>query len=188
MLILKFNDRTIDTFEKKIDMFKNVFFSTSSSIDLIDISRFFYLNSIECSSSITKTKILTIIKRFIFNKISSFDDFINKLLKACVFIMIKLLTSLFKTCIQLFYHSKTFKKINTIILKKTKKNDYIISKTYRFIIFWNIMNKIIKSIMNRRIAWLTKTYRLLFDFDMKYYKNRSIESTLKVFTKQIHIV
>jgi hypothetical protein len=113
MLILKFNNRTIDTFEKKIDMFKNVFFSALSSIDLIDISRFFYFNLIECFSSITKTKVFTIIKRFAFDKISSFDNFINKLLKACAFIMIKLLTFLFKICIQLFYHSKTFKKINT---------------------------------------------------------------------------
>ncbi len=136
MFIFKFNDRTIDTFKKKIDMFKNVFFSASSSIDLIYISKFFYLNSIECSSSITKTKILTIIKRFVFDKISSFDDFINKLFKTCVFIMIKLLTFLFETCIQLFYYLKTFKKVNTIILKKAKKNNYIISKTYRFINFF----------------------------------------------------
>jgi hypothetical protein len=50
------------------------------------------------------------------------------------------------------------------------------------------MNKIMKSIMNKRIAWLTKTYRLLFDFHMKFRKNRSIESTLKLFIEQIHIV
>ncbi len=152
MLTLKFNDRTIDTFEKKIDMFKSVFFSASSSIDLIDISRFFYFNSIECSSSITKAKIFTIIKRFVFDKTSNSDDFINKLLKACALIMIKLLISLFETCIQLFYHSKTFKKVNTITLKKAKKDDYIISKTYRLIILLNIMSKIMKSIMSRRIA------------------------------------
>ncbi len=77
--------------------------------NLIDISRFFYFNSIECSSSITKTKILTIIKQFVFDKISSFDDFINKLFKVS-FIMIKLLIFLFETYIQLFYHSKISKK------------------------------------------------------------------------------
>jgi hypothetical protein len=110
------------------------------------------------------------------------------LLKIWGFIMIKLLTFLFKTCIQLFYHSKTFKKVNTIILKKAKKDDYIISKMYRFIILLNIMSKIMKSIMSKRIAWLRKTYRLLFDFHMRCRKNRSIESTLKLLTKQIHIV
>jgi hypothetical protein len=45
-----------------------------------------------------------------------------------------------------------------------------------------------KSIINKQIAWLTKTHRLLFDFHMKCRKNKSIESTLKLFTKQIHIV
>jgi hypothetical protein len=102
--------------------------------------------------------------------------------------MIKLLTSLFETYIQLFYHSKTFKKVNTITLKKAKKDENITSKTYRLIIFLNIMSKIMKSIMSKRIAWLTKTYRLLFDFHMKCRKNRSIESTLKLLTKQIYIV
>jgi hypothetical protein len=164
------------------------FFSTSSSIDLIDISRFFYINSIKCSSSITKAKILTIIKRFVFDKISSFDDFINKLLRACAFIMIKLLTSLFETCIQLFLSFENVQKSQHDHFKKDEKNDYIISKMYQFIIFWNIMSKIMKSIINKRITWLTKTYRLLFDFHMKCRKNRSIESTLKFFTKQIHIV
>jgi hypothetical protein len=110
------------------------------------------------------------------------------LLKACALIMIKLLTSLFETCIQLFYHSKTFKEINTITLKKARKDDYITSKTYRLITFLNIMSKIMKSIMSRRIAWLTKTYRLLIDFHMRCRKNRSIESTLKLLTKQIYIV
>jgi hypothetical protein len=137
--------------KKRLTCLKAFFFSTSSSIDLIDISKFFYFNSIECSSSITKTKVFTIIKQIVFDKISSFDDFINKLFKSCIFIMIKLLTFLFEICIQLFYHSKTFKKINTIILKKAKKNDYIISKTYQLIIFLNIMNKIMKSIINKRI-------------------------------------
>ncbi len=152
MLILKFNDLTIDTFEKKVDIFKSVFFSTSFSIDLFDISRFFYFDSIECSSSIIENKVLTIIKRFVFDKISSLDDFINKLFKTCVFIIIRLLTSSFETCIQLFYHSKTFKKINTIILKKASKSDYTISKTYRLITFLNIMKKIMKSIMSKKIA------------------------------------
>jgi hypothetical protein len=78
----------------------------------------FFFNSIECLSSITKTKVF---KRFAFNKISNFDDFINKLFKTYVFIMIQLFTFLFETCIQLFYHSKMFKKVNTIILKKAKK-------------------------------------------------------------------
>jgi hypothetical protein len=83
---------------------------------------------------------------------------------------------------------ENIQKINTITLKKAKKNDYIISKMYQFIFFLNIMNKIMKSIMNKQITCLSKTYRLLFDFYMKCCKIKSIKSTLKFFTKQIHIV
>jgi hypothetical protein len=70
MLILRFNDLTIETFDEKAKMFKNVFFSTSSSIELDDISRSFYFRFIECSFSITKRKMLKIIKRIVFDKIS----------------------------------------------------------------------------------------------------------------------
>jgi hypothetical protein len=99
MLILKHNDQIIESFDEKIDMFKNVFFSALFFVDLNDISKSFYLNSIECSSCIIENEILTIIKWFAFNKISSLDEFTNKLLKACVSIMIKLLISFFETCI-----------------------------------------------------------------------------------------
>ncbi len=174
--------------KKKINIFKDVFFSTSFSIDLIDISRFFYLNSIECFSSIIKKKVLIIIKWFVFDKTSNLDDFINKLFKTCVFIMIRLLTFLFEICVQLFYHLKTFKKVNTIILKKVNKIYYTISKTYRLITFLNIMNKIMKSIMSKKIAWLTKSHRFLLDSHIKCCKNKLIELILKLLTKQIHIV
>ncbi len=87
MFILKFNDLTIETFDEKARMFTNVFFSTLSSIELDDISRSFYLRFIECSLSITKRKMLKIIKRIVFDKISNFDEIINKLFKICVFIM-----------------------------------------------------------------------------------------------------
>jgi hypothetical protein len=99
MFILRFNDLTIETFDEKTKMFKSVFFSTSSSIELDDISRFFYSRFIECSLSITKRKMLKIIKRIVFDKISSFDEIINKLFKICVFIMMQLFTSLFIVCI-----------------------------------------------------------------------------------------
>jgi hypothetical protein len=188
MFILKFNDLTIETFDEKAKIFKNVFFSTSSSIELDDISRSFYFRFIECSFNITKRKMLKIIKRIVFDKISSFDEMINKLFKICVFIMMQLFISLFIVCIQQMYHSKMFKKINIITLKKVDKKDYTISKTYRSIALLNIIEKILKFIMNKKISWIMKTYRLFFDTFMKCRKNRSIETILKLFIEQIYIV
>jgi hypothetical protein len=81
MFTLKFNDLTTETFDEKAKMFKSVFFSPSSSIELDDIQRSFYFRFIECFLSITKRKMLKIIRRIVLDKISSFDEIINKLLK-----------------------------------------------------------------------------------------------------------
>jgi hypothetical protein len=188
MFIFKFNDLTIETFDEKTKMFKNVFFSTSSSIEFDDISRLFYLRFIECSFSITKREMLKIIKRIALDKISNFDEIINKLLKIYVFIMMQLFISLFIICIQQTYHSKAFKKVNIITLKKIDKKDYTISKTYRSIALLNIIEKILKFIMSKKISWITKRHRLLFDTFMKCRKNRSIKTILKFFIEQIHII
>jgi hypothetical protein len=131
---------------------------------------------------------LKIIKWIFFDKISNFNEIINKLFKICVFIMMQLLTSLFIVCIQQTYHSKTFKKINIITLKKIDKRDYTISKTYRSIALLNIIEKILEFIINKKTSWIIKTHRLLLDTFMKCRKNRSIETILKFFIQQIHIV
>ncbi len=130
MFILKFNDLTTETFDEKAKMFKSVLFSMSSSIELHDISRSFYFRLIECFLSITKQKMLKIIKRIVFDKILNLDEIINKLFIICVFIMMQLFISLFIVYIQQTYHSKSFKKINIITLKKIDKRNYTISKTY----------------------------------------------------------
>jgi hypothetical protein len=152
MFTLKFNELTTETFDEKAKMFKSVFFSTSSSIELDDIPRSFYLRFIECSLSITKREMLKTIRRIALDKISSLDEIINKLLKICALIMMQLLTSLFVVCIQQTYHSKTFKKVNIITLKKVDKRDYTISKTYRSIALLNIIENILKFIMSKKIS------------------------------------
>ncbi len=102
--------------------------------------------------------------------------------------MISLLISLFDACIQQAYHSKIFKAINIITLKKTDKEDYTISKAYRSIVLLNIMRKILTFIMSKKISWITKTYRLLLDTFMRCRKKRFIETILKLLIEQIHIV
>jgi hypothetical protein len=188
MLIFKFNDLTIETFDEKAKMFKNVFFSTSSWIELNDISRSFYSRFIKCFFSITKRKMLKFIKQIVFHKILSFDEIINKSLKICAFIMTQLLISLFIVCIQQTYHSKAFKKVNIIKLKKIDKRDYTISKTCWSIALLNIIEKILKFIMSKTISWISKTHYLLLDTFIKCRKNWLIKTILKFFIEQIHII
>jgi hypothetical protein len=64
----------------------------------------------------------------------------------------QLLTSLFIVCIQQTNHLKAFKKINIITLKKVDKRNYTISKTYQSIALLNIIEKIPKFIMSKKIS------------------------------------
>jgi len=56
---------------------------------------------------------------------SDASDISNKVLQASLAELISVLTSLFNACVTHKYHLKQFKKIQTIILCKSKKSDYI---------------------------------------------------------------
>jgi hypothetical protein len=188
MSFLHFNDRTITFFAKKAKMLREVFFSASLSIDLTDIENSFYSTLISCLLIITERKMKKILKRLALDKISSFDEILFRILRACFKTLTIILISLFQSCIELSYHSNVFKMINTITIKKLEKDDYIVFKVYRLIAFLNTLDKTLKSIMSRKIFYLTKIYRLLLDTQMRIKRSRFIESVLKLLTKQMHIV
>jgi hypothetical protein len=169
-------------------MFKNIFFSSFSSTDLFDIKSLFYSTAVVFSINITENEIVKIIDWIAFDKASRSNDISNKLFKTCSNTFIKFWIFLFQICVVHDYHSKAFKTINIITLKKINKNDYITSKTYRFIVLFNITEKILKSIMSKKISWLTKTHRFLFESHMSVKSKRFIETMLELLTKQIHIV
>jgi hypothetical protein len=98
------------------------------------------------------------------------------------------LMKLFKICVEQNYHSRCFKKTHIISLKKSNKNNYTNFKMYKFIVLFNTLNKTLKSIIVKRINNLTKTHKLLFETQMNKRRKRAYETTLKLFTKQIHIV
>ena len=152
MLILKFNDQTINIFDEKVDLFKNIFFSSSSSTDFTNIEKSFYSTAIECFVTIIESEIVKIIERIFFDKISSSNDIFNRLLKTCASTLTKLLISLFQACVEHDYHSLIFRTVNIITLRKNDKSDYITLKAYRSIVLLNIIEKMMKSIMSKKIS------------------------------------
>jgi hypothetical protein len=188
MSFFYFNDRTITFFAKKVKMLRKIFFSTSLSIDLINIENLFYSTSISCLLIIIKRKMKKILKRFVLHKTFSFNEIIFRILRACFKTLTIILISFFQLCIKLNYHSNVFNMINIITIKKFEKNNYIVLKVYRLITFLNTLDKTLKLIMSRKIFYLTKIYRLLLDTQMRIRRNRFIELILELFTKQMHIV
>ncbi len=98
------------------------------------------------------------------------------------------LINLFRVCATLNYHSRCFRETYIIILKKIDKKNYTNIKTYKSIVFLNILDKVFESIIARRINDLTKAHDLFFVNQMKERKNHNCETILKLCTKQIHIV
>ena len=64
------------------------------------------------------------------------------------------------------------------MFKKSKKNDYTNSRTYRSIVLLNIMKKILETIILNRIKYITKTYDLLSNIQYDVRINRVIETVL----------
>jgi hypothetical protein len=176
-------------FEFKIRLLSNLFFSNTIEIDLIDMSSFNYFNVVLKSSSlIMKNEIRQTIKRCKSNNASKSNDILNRILKILVNKLMTHLMNLFRVCVALSYHSRCFREIHTIALKKSRKKNYTDVKTYKSIAFLNIFDKILKSVIARRISDLTKTHDLLIVNQMNERKNRSYETILKLLTKQIHTI
>jgi hypothetical protein len=150
-------------FEFKTRFLSNLFFSDTIEIDLIDMSNFNYFNVVLKSSSlITKDEIRQTIKRCKSNNASESDDILNRIFKIFVDKLMSHLMSLFRVCAALNYHSRCFRETHIIVLKKSKKKNYTNVKTYKSIALLNTLDKVLKSMITRRISDLTKTHDLLF--------------------------
>ncbi len=176
-------------FEFKTRFLSDLFFSDTIEIDLSDLSNFSYLNVVVKSSFlIMKNEIRQAIRRCKSNSASEFDDILNRILKTLIDKLMSHLVSLFRACAALNYHPRCFREAHTIALKKLEKKNYTNVKTYRPIVLLNTLEKVLKSVIARRISDLTKTYDLLPASQMSERKSRSCETVLKLLTKQIHTI
>jgi hypothetical protein len=138
--------------------------------------------------NIQENEIMQIIKCYKSNNVLKFDDISNKILKIlCAKIMLSLI-NLFRAYVELNNHSFCFKVTHIIALKKLNRKNYSNVKTYKFIILLNTLNKILKSIITRRIDNLTKTHDMFSISQMSDRKNRNCETALKLLIEQIHTV
>ena len=93
--------------------------------------------------------------------------------------MTKRLIFIFQVCIDVEYHSKSFRETKIIVLKKMKKSDYIFFKVYRSIALLNTMNKILKSIMINKITKLTKKNSSLSKSQMNAKREKKNRNDIK---------
>ena len=75
--------------------------------------------------------------------------------------MLSAFNCLFNAYVKLKYYPKIFKRANTVVLRKLKKNDYIDLKAYRLIALLNTIKKALKLVVVRKLTDVTKTNHLL---------------------------
>ena len=95
MSSLNTNNQTINTFDEKIEILKNVFFLSSLFADLSDIINYNYSISKKYLMIIIEIEIKQTISRFKIDKTSNSNELSNRILKTCFEILIIMLTFLF---------------------------------------------------------------------------------------------
>ena len=181
-------DHMITTFEKKIEILREKFFLSSSQANVNDIAKSFISLTVSFNSCITEDEVKQAIRWVKADKASDASDISNRVLQVNFAELTSVLTSLFNTCITHKYHLKQFKKTQTIVLCKSKKSDYIDSKTYQLIALLDIMSKALKSIMIKRLSDIIETHCMLSNAQMRAKCKWFIISTLDLLIDQVHTV
>jgi len=155
------------TFEKKIKILQEKFFLSFSQTNVNNIVNSFIFLTVSFDLRISEDEVRQTIKRIKADKASNISDISNKALQTSLAKLISILISLFNACVIHRYHSKQFKKAQTIVLCKSKKSDYTDLKTYQLIALLDIMSKALKSIMTKRLSNIAETHHMLSDAQMK---------------------
>jgi hypothetical protein len=86
------------------------------------------------------------------------------------------------------HHFKRFKKINTVVLKKSKKSNYLQLKSYRLIALLDTLSKAFETIVIRCLSDYAEKHNLLSKKQMRVRRDRLIEITLEMITETVHTI
>ena len=172
--------------QKSTHIIEKVFFS-SFTIILTNIQKITYNQNLKLKN-IQFYEITKIIIIQIFSKISKNNDIINRILKWINNIIFSHLQRIFNVNIKTKYCSKHFRKSIIIVFRKSQKKIYSFATSYKSITLFNIINKIMKFILIKRINYLTKTYDLLSRTYFEIKKNTFTKHVLHYMIKRIHSI
>jgi len=136
----------------------------------------------------SKRKIIRAMHKTISNKILEINNIINRTLQQLVCETSKQVRFLFDRYIKknllLFY----FKKAITIMLRKSNKKNYFKFLIFRSIVLLNILNKVLKLIILKRLRYTIKAHKILLNTQIKIRKQYLIDTILQLITKKIYTI
>ncbi len=74
------------------------------------------------------------------------------------------------------------------MLRKLRKKNYFKLLFFKFIALLNILNKILESMILKRLRYVVKTHNILSNIQIKVRKQRLIDTILQLITKKIYII
>jgi len=116
-----------------------------------DIENFNYFFSIKDDVLLIYRKIKKAIYKATFDKISRYTNYTNKVMRKFVNNASKQIRSLFKRYLQERIQLTQFKNAITIVLRKSNKKDYFNIRAYNLIVLFDILSKILKFIISKRL-------------------------------------
>ena len=135
---------------------------------------------------ISERKIQQIIENTIFNKIFKNDNIFNVIFKHVLQRIFLIFNWIYNTNLELNYYSIHFKNSIMIFLRKIDKSDYVIFKFFKFIILFNMINKIMKSIIIMCFNYAAKIFNFLFKNYFKNWKCFFSKQILHYIIEKIH--
>ena len=185
---LKTREDVVVTTQNKIEIMFEIHFSSLSIVFMNDIERFVYFSLIENDETMTCREIMKIVYKINLNKMSKINEIINKTLRQLARVIIEQIHFLFNKCIKENIQSSHFKRVFTIMLRKSNKKNYTKLSSYKSIALLNTLNKMLKSIMSKRLWYVVETLSTFSNIQMKTRKQRSINTILQFITKKIHTI
>ena len=153
----------------KAEILLKAFFPSPPTVVLTDTDSYEYTQNLAINE-ITLNEMTKIIAYTILNKASEKDEITNDILKIISSTIASHLQRIFNVSIEENYCSKHFRNSVIIALKKSDKSSYVVVSFYRLITLLNIIDKIMKFIIVRRIAYLAEIHELLLITHMRARK------------------
>ena len=175
---LKKHKKLIIIAQNKIKIMFEVHFLSSLTIFMKDVAKFNYSSSVDDEAPITHREIMKIIHKINSNKTFEINKIINKTLRQFIRVIVEQIRFFFNRCIKEKIQSSHFKKIFTIMLQKSRKKNYSKFSSYKSIALLNTLNKMLKSIIFKRIRYVVKTLKTFLNIQMSARKQRLINIIL----------
>ncbi len=159
-------------FNEKCETFLKVMYSSSLKIQ---INEELLLNESIQWSRVIKGKIKHTINFSAFRKALESDDMSFAIIQQAYKTILKIFNLVYSDLIENDYYSKIWREGMSIILKKSDKLNYSISKTYRIITLLNCLGKVAEKIIAVQLSYTAEINDKLLNFDqIRGRKQRSV--------------